>query len=146
MLKGRFGDTTGSPYIEGRLLIPRFNIKGDMSFLVDTGADDTVLMQTDGDRLGLDYSLLENVTQASGLGGTANLYQEPAYLLFIEPGKKAYVYGLNIQVLEPDPAYDTLPSVLGRDILNRWRMSYNATTKRLFFKVLSADLTRAITK
>lgn len=64
MLKGRFGDTTGAPYIEGRLLIPRLKIDGYVSFLVDTGSDSTVLMQTDGARLGLNYSKLKNKTLA----------------------------------------------------------------------------------
>lgn len=43
MLRGRFGDTTGAPYIEGRLILTRLNLTADISFLVDTGADYTVL-------------------------------------------------------------------------------------------------------
>lgn len=146
MLKGRFGDTTGAPYIECRLIFPRLKVDGYVSFLVDTGADNTVLLQTDGARLGLDYSKLRNASQAIGVGGAATIYEEAAILVFSEPRTKVHVYSLNIQVLEPNPANDTTPSLLGRDILNRWRMSYNATSKRLFFKVLSADLTRAISK
>lgn len=144
MLKGRFGDTTGAPYIEGRLLIPRLKIDGYVSFLVDTGSDSTVLMQTDGARLGLNYSKLKNKTLAIGVGGEANIYREPANLVFSEPGTRIHLYVLDLQVLEPKSANKTTPSLLGRDILNRWRMSYNATNKRLFFEVLSADLTRAI--
>jgi hypothetical protein len=144
VLRGRFGDTTGAPYIEGRLIIPRLKVDGYVSFLVDTGADNTVLLQTDGTRLGLDYSKLKNASQAVGVGGVATIYEETAFLVFSEPKTRIYFYNLNIQVLEPNPANDTTPSLLGRDIINRWRMSYNATSKRLFFKVLSADLTRTI--
>ena len=62
MLRGRFGDSTGRPYIEGRLIIPRLNIKSDMSFLVDTGADRSLLMPGDGRRLAIDYSKLGQPT------------------------------------------------------------------------------------
>ncbi|MCH8188606.1 MAG: retroviral-like aspartic protease family protein [Proteobacteria bacterium] len=132
------------PYIEGRPLIPRLNIDGYVSFLVDTGADTTVLMQTDGARLGLDYSRLKNETFAIGVGGEAKIYREPVNLVFSEAGTRIHLYVLDLHVLEPKSANKTMPSLLGRNILNRWRMSYNATNKRLFFEVLSADLTRAI--
>jgi hypothetical protein len=47
-IAGRFGDTTGRPYLEGRLVLPRLGKRGDFSFLVDTGADYTYLMPGDG--------------------------------------------------------------------------------------------------
>ena len=58
MLSGRFGGTTGRPYIEAFLSIPSMGINGAVSFLIDTGADSTVLMQADATRLQLDYSQL----------------------------------------------------------------------------------------
>lgn len=39
MLRGRFGDTSGRPYLEGRLFLPRLKLQGDISFIVDTGAE-----------------------------------------------------------------------------------------------------------
>ena len=39
MLKGRFGDTSGRPYIEGHILLPRLKKRGNVSFVFDTGAD-----------------------------------------------------------------------------------------------------------
>ena len=114
---------------------------GYVSFLVDTGADRTTLMQADGLRLSLDYSRLWNATQALGVGGLATIFSEPASLIFSEPRTSVYVYSLDVDILQPKPINENTPSLLGRDILNRWRMSYNAANKRLFFKVLSADLT-----
>jgi hypothetical protein len=54
MIQGRFGNTSGRPYVEGRLVIPRLKVRGDISFIFDTGADQTVLMPMDGTRLLLD--------------------------------------------------------------------------------------------
>jgi hypothetical protein len=36
MIEGRFGDTSGRPYIEGRLSLPRLGVVGDISFIFDT--------------------------------------------------------------------------------------------------------------
>ena len=72
MLRGRFGDTTGRPYLEGRLVIPRLSLESDISFLVDTGADRTVLLTADGQRMGIDYSdLTEDIGPSVGLGGAS---------------------------------------------------------------------------
>lgn len=58
MLRGRFGDTSGRPYIEGHVFLPRLEKRGNVSFLFDTGAD-TSLMPVDGLRVGIDYAELE---------------------------------------------------------------------------------------
>lgn len=42
-------------------------------------------------------------------------------------------------IAAPGPDIADIPSVLGRDILNRWRMFYNYQSRRLTFGVLSAD-------
>ena len=45
MIQGRFGNTTGRPYVNGRLLLPRLRLSTNLS---DTGADVSVLMPVDG--------------------------------------------------------------------------------------------------
>ena len=56
MIEGRFGNTSGRPYIEAHIDIPSLKISGSVSFLVDTGSDCTVLMQLDAARLKIDYT------------------------------------------------------------------------------------------
>jgi hypothetical protein len=56
MLKGRYGDTSGSPFLEGRIYIPSLKLDGAVSWLVDTGADATVLSFMDAIKLGVDFS------------------------------------------------------------------------------------------
>jgi translation initiation factor 2B subunit (eIF-2B alpha/beta/delta family) len=74
MLIGRFGDTTGRPYLEGRLVFPRLNLQHNVSFLVDTGADRTVIMPADAVTLGIDYSALTGNEAVGGIGGTLNMF------------------------------------------------------------------------
>ena len=58
MFSGRYGNTSGRPYLEARVILPNLKIGGDVSFIVDTGADRTVLMPIDVKRMGIDYKKL----------------------------------------------------------------------------------------
>lgn len=141
MLTGRFGDTTGRPYIEGRLILPRLKIKGDISFCVDTGADRSLLHPGDGERMGIDYTKLTGETESVGVGGICHNFVEPALLAFSEPKRFLYVYIIPLAIAPAAPDIMDLPSLLGRDILDQWRMTYHPIKKRLTFHVISADVT-----
>jgi hypothetical protein len=145
VLRGRFGDTSGRPYIEGRLFFPRLKIGSNISFCVDTGADRSVLMPGDGKRMRLDYSKLKGSNPSVGVGGICHNYVESALVVFSEPKRYLHVYDIALQVSAPDSEIMDLPSLLGRDILNKWRMIYNPSKNRLFFEVISADVTVPIT-
>jgi len=140
-LKGRFGNTSGRPYIEGRLHLPRLGITSDVSFCVDTGADTTVLLPSDGERMGVDYRNLETEVESVGVGGISLDFQEKAAVIFAEPNRALYVYLIDLLISSPTPDIMALPSLLGRDILNRWRMTYNPSRAALSFQVLDADYT-----
>lgn len=140
MLRGRFGDTTGRPYLEGRLVIPHFEIVADVSFLVDTGADSSLLAPADGLAMGLDYSSLGDVSESVGTGGIARSYILPASIAFTDPGNEILVYHVNLDVAVPDPEIMEMPSLLGREILDRWRMVYDPTEGELSFVTKSFDL------
>lgn len=138
MLRGRFGNTSGRPYIEGRLVIPRLDLRGDFSFLVDTGADRTYLMPGDARVLGIDYSRLAERTTALGVGGPTNDYMEPALAVFADE-QRIYVYEIQLTIAEARPHLMTVPSLLGRNVLDRWSILYRPADGLLEFEVLSAD-------
>lgn len=141
MLRGRFGDTSGRPYIEGRLILPNLNIRGDISFLVDTGSDETRLHPIDGVRLNIDYGQLSGDAESIGTSGLSHDFIEPAVVIFSEPKRFLYVYNITLRIAPYDVEIIDLPSLLGRNILDRWRMTYNPPKKSLLFKVVSADVT-----
>jgi hypothetical protein len=144
MLEGRFGDTSGRPYIEGRILIPRLQVSGDVSFMVDTGADKTVLMPLDADRLRVDYSLLSNTVNIVGIGGAVRNFVEAAHLVFAEPGLCLHIYNINLNVCAPSPDIETIPSLLGRDVLDHWTLTYDKPNNRLSAVVVHADFSQPI--
>ena len=50
-----------------------------------------------------------------------------------------FTYRMKIGIIEDRQEARGLPSLLGRDILDRWEMTYCPTAGRLAFEVLSAD-------
>ena len=141
MIIGSF-DSNGRPYIEGLLIIPAFSISREVSFLVDTGSDATCLMPTDAVRIGLDYGHLTG-PQANtiGVGGGSRPHSIRALTTFTEENGRQRTYSIDLLVYPQDPVLDMLDSLLGRDVLNRWRMRYDPCNPRLSFTVVSADHT-----
>lgn len=139
MLIGRFGNTSARPYIEGRVALPRLGCHADISFLVDSGADVTYLMPTESALMGIDYNQLVGGVQTSGIGGECTDFQERALIAFSEPGKRVYVYDIDILITNPQPYNQNYPSLLGRDILSRWRTVIDWQRNKLTFTVQSAD-------
>ena len=138
MLRGRFGDSSGRPYIEGHVLLPRLGKKGNVSFIFDTGADTSLLMPLDGQRMGIDYGRFQNEETSLGIGGTSENYVESAYLAFV--GDKAlYGYEIELRVCKPSQDLMTIPSLLGRDIIDRWRVTYDKSAWELLAEVISSD-------
>ena len=139
MLTGRFGGTTGRPYIEGRLFLPRLGIDGNISFLLDTGADSSILMPGDALRLKVPYDQLTGDSPAVGLGGEVHCYEENAVIAFSDPGRTVYAYQLDLDILPVDPTTMDFRSLLGRDILDRWRIVYDPSHHLLQATVRTAD-------
>jgi len=127
--------------MEGRLLIPQFNIDARISFLVDTGADSSLIAPADAKEMGINYSKLRKPVESLGMGGIALSHPVRGSLAFTDPGKFIYVYHLDtLDIAAPDPEIEEMPSLLGREILDRWRMIYDPSRDNLSFVVRSADL------
>lgn len=138
MLRGRFGDTSGRPYMEGHVLLPRLRWSGNVSFIFDTGADTSLLMPLDAQRMGINYALLENEVSTLGIGGASENFVESAYLAFV--GDEAlYGYEIELHICKPADELMTVPSLLGRDIIDRWRVTYDKSASELLAEVITSD-------
>ena len=137
-LAGSFERRTGRPLIECNVLLPRLGVQADVTLLVDTGADRTMLAPMEVALLGLDPFLLINPQSVFGVGGLVEAHREAATISFTS-GSTVYEYRLDVLVVAQDRAGASLYSLLGRDILNRWHMTYRPTENHLEFDVVSAD-------
>ncbi len=138
-LTGAFKGRTKWPSIKDHIVMRRLGIRSEVIFLVDTGADHTMLSTTDIERLGIDVARLAPGPRLAGIGGQMRPFMEPATLAFREVETRIHIYRVNLLVASPRNMPRGLPSVLGRDILNRWHMNYRPTERRLEFDVVSAD-------
>ena len=87
-LRGRYGDTGDTPYIETLITLPSQGINGGISFIFDTGASQTLLMPIDGIRIGVDYSALDNpMGDGFSASGRIDAFEEQAVLVFSQPKK-----------------------------------------------------------
>lgn len=141
MIVGRFGDTSGRPFVEGRLYLPRLGIQGNISFLLDTGADSSMIMPGDAKKLGINYNDLQGDTECVGVGGPVHYYVERALVAFSDPGEALHIYELpELGVMHDDPQMENVHSLLGRDIIDRWRITYDPQGSRLNIKVVLSDI------
>ena len=140
MLQGRFGESSGRPYVSARVFIPRLGLAGNVSFIFDTGADSSVLMPADAIALGVDHALLSNPFESFGIGGSAPTYVEHARLAFADV-RGDRVYGYDVPLLVHHPTTDAMrvPSLLGRNVIDRWRVTYDKSASELAAEVLSCD-------
>jgi hypothetical protein len=130
MLEGRFGDTSGAPYLEASILFPRLGIRGLVSFLVDTGADGTVLMPTDSRKLGIDFGALRNPKRPEGIGGIARAFEEDA-VLSLSDRRYLYSFRVPIHIMEPTTHNVRITSLMGRDIIKSGRFVLTIAKKKM---------------
>lgn len=125
--------------MEGALGFPRLGIEHWLTFLVDTGCDTSTVMPADSNRMALPWPRLRMSGLAIGVGGAVREFSEPAALAFRDSDGGTYVHRLNISTMPPSTIMGDIPSLLGRDILNRWRMVYDPSIDELSFEVHTAD-------
>jgi hypothetical protein len=91
--------------------------------------------------LQLPYEQLQATINMGGIGGTSQYHVEDAYLFFAD-GRLIKTYDFHVGILRSNQQEAlTLPSLLGRDVLDNWWMRYDPPGRRLEFTVKFADIT-----
>lgn len=130
-----------APVVQAYCYVPRLNLGREVDFLIDTGAAGTCL--NGGYAYGLQNHMRSNsLSPICGIGGTRQYYQERALLLFRDskgqPVPQVITLGIQ-QLLAPNIAQDPdllrMPCLLGRDILNRWELRYDARKSNITLRV-----------
>lgn len=82
-------------------------------------------MPGDGFRLNIPYSTLSYSGGAKGIDGVIDSHSERAEVWFSD-GQYQYMYSVDVTIFEPTNRNRGIPSLLGRQILNRWHITYDA--------------------
>ncbi len=137
-LKGYWGEYD-APFIHAEVLCENFNIKGSVEFLVDTDSSKTIISEGDRERLGIAYSQLQKSDKKSvGIGGSVEIYfVRDVKLVFVSDDGKIHTEKLSEMFVpkhkpktkEDEEKIKKIPSLLGRDILNRYTLVINKKKK-----------------
>ena len=111
-----------------------------MNFLVDTGAERTCLHSGDTSRARIPVSDLGGAMESRGIGGVWTYYRESALLSF-DDQSYTRIYMVELLISAPSESGAALPSLLGRDVINQWNISYDPANDTLECLVRSADYT-----
>ena len=125
---------TGRPFVRVRVIIPRLEIRRTVEFLVDTGADGTCVNHRDAVKMGLfpERFLESEMTYSAGVGGFSRYFREDARLEFLDTDDESpREYSISLLIADLSDAPMSIPSLLGRDILNLHRMVYAPAERRL---------------
>lgn len=133
MIQGFFKDDAG--FVNAHLVSSSIDIDDTITFLVDTGASKTTLLDKDATRLGVEHEKLKRSSQdLFGIGGSIPTYiLEDAELLFhadtgtIELKIPIFVVRHPLEKFSKEERVKVLrvPSLLGRDIINKYKMTFN---------------------
>ena len=125
---------TGRPFVRVRVTIPRLGIRRTVEFLVDTGSDSTCVNHRDAAYLRLFPEVLREseMTHATGIGGSSRYFVEDARLEFLDTDdERPREYPVSLLIADLSDAPMSIPSLLGRDVLNLHRMVYAPAERRL---------------
>lgn len=118
-------------YITVLISLPEFQLKQTVDLLIDTGATKTTILDKDAISLGLSYNKLTKSKQRLlGVGGSVETHiAKNAELYFrAEDGSEHKEELSELLVAKhgaPDANIMRIPSVLGRDILNKYRLIFD---------------------
>ena len=144
MIQGYF-DYSGHPRVNGYVVIPGFNLNPiPVPFLFDTGADGTCVHPGDAIALGIPVRNLTPTVKSQGVGGATYYQTFPAFVGFQRSRRfwrnaQMLVFRLELAIAVPDKGNWNLPSLLGRDIIDRCRIDYNPVKDTLRCSPHSVD-------
>ena len=140
MIQGSFEN--GQPFIKAFISLPEIGVEGSIFFLVDTGAEVSPVMPADGHRLFIEYDALSGErASVIGVGGSIRSTLSSALIYFTKNTGKVRLYRTRVTIMPDQPALRRLPSLLGQDILSRWRTVHDPGRGILQATALSADRT-----
>ena len=149
MIDGYF-DPAGRPYVRAYVVVPGLQPAPEViALLLDTGADNTFIQPAGARILGISTHDLNPTGSSRGIGGAISYATVPAFIAFQEkpwPWRKTRLvyFQTELAIAMPDRGNRNLPSLLGRDVIDRCRLLYDKTGGKLQLAPRQADGTMSL--
>jgi hypothetical protein len=86
------------------------------------------------------YTDLDPPTSSSiGIGGRARASVEPGLLSFLDGRRRLATFRVMLSIPASTRHNQKVPSLLGRDVLNRLRITYDWTARNILLRAIDAD-------
>lgn len=128
MIRGGFNSRR--PLISGLLLFSEVGTSPvSCRFLVDTGADRTLVVPSDYEHDGYSYQDFRDypLADSRGVGGVLEGRIVPARMLLRKDDGSLQQIRLDVEVARPTPDVERIPSLLGRDVTDLFRLVVDRT-------------------
>ena len=96
-----------------------------LRMIVDTGASRTSISTKDARTIGLDYSTLTQDDDSVGIGGHIETYLLKGISLIFEDTRSSYHVERLPTIIAMRGADDAVPSLLGVDVLRKYRVFFD---------------------
>lgn len=129
-----YGYRPPAPFVTASILLKELNLKARLPLLVDTDASNTIIMWRDVERLGIDTFKLKPQREFSGIGGLIQAKPILSTLTFKSENGQIIKEETEAHVVTstcPHARLKLLPSILGRDIINRYTLKYKFDTREI---------------
>ena len=149
VIQGYF-DPTGPPHVQAYIVVPGLQPAPEaITLLLDTGADNTFIQPAGARILGISTRNLVPTGTTRGIGGTIRYSTVPAFIAFQERPwlwrrTRLVYFQTELAIAMPDHGNRNLPSLLGRDIIDRCRILYDKTESKLQLTPRLADGTMSL--
>jgi hypothetical protein len=89
--------------------------------------------------MGVNFAMLINRFPVIGVGGASVQFLEPAILTF-EDDARSHSYRTEVAIMQPHIDLANAPSLLGRNVLDNWHMTYFPRADILRFRTVEPGL------
>ncbi len=127
--------------------IERLGVEGYVKLLIDTGSSSTAMLDRDRELLGIDLKLIKKASvKIGGIGGLVDTYLARNVKLSFRTQNGEYVETIDVLVLRHDLSgvpkdvagrILAMPSLLGRDVMRKFRLTYSELEGRVALEGLS---------
>jgi len=138
LIRGFFRGDAG--YINVHIISSSVGIDETVEFLIDTGASRTTLLDKDAIFLDLNYDDLKKHSQnVSGIGGSVETFIIEDSTLLLGPEEMhvpIFVLRHDLENLNKEERIKILrmPSLLGRDVINRFKLIFDLEQDEIIFE------------